>query len=573
MSWTGNNKVFKTYVKGSSSGDGKSPAEKVKGLDSIRTFENASQFDCFGGILNEGFVDVSFDTKEMYNAFLDMAEANQWRCLCLPSTKGGHTYWRAAADLKGGRDKKLAVGLVADVHNKSTYIPLRVHGTDRFPPDYDVFDGEDYQELPDELLPVDTNIDLWGLDAGDGRNDTLSRMTKYLIHNTHLTKEQIRRVMTNANSFVFKEPLSDYELNTVLRDETFSDLKEVSKLNILNGVELFNMDIKPVEFVINGLIPVGLTLLASPPKYGKSWLCLDMAVSVASGTDFLGFTTNEHDTLYLALEDREDRLKQRLQMLLNNQPFPRRFNVTIKSETLNNGLIEQLEAAVKENPGIKLIIIDTFAKVRGESKRNESAYSTDSREAGIIKEFADRLGIAVVLVTHTRKGIDPTDPFVNITGTFGISGIADDMIVLTKENRNSEYTKMSVTGRDVSYEEYPLMFNKEHGRWMRQADCWDDFMNKTTASIARMEYDTGNIKKTIFRLLEENDGVWKGRCKGILDKGIEFGTPINMTSQTLGKKLKEIVGFFFEDDVVCTEIKHGTAASEYKFEKVKAEEK
>lgn len=195
MSWTGNDKVFKTYVKGSSSGDGKSPAEKVKGIDSIRTFDNASQFDCFGGILNEDFVDVSFDTKELYDAFLDMAEANQWRCLCLPSSKGGHTYWRTTQDMKGGKDKKLAVGLIADIHSKSTYIPLRVHGSDRFPPDYDVFEGEDYQELPDELFPVDTNIDLWGMDAGEGRNDTLYKYILILQSQLALEPDKIRAIL------------------------------------------------------------------------------------------------------------------------------------------------------------------------------------------------------------------------------------------------------------------------------------------------------------------------------------------------------------------------------------------
>lgn len=221
MSWTGNDKVFKTYVKGSSSGDGKSPAEKVKGIDSIRTFDNASQFDCFGGILNEGFVDVSFDTKELYDAFLDMAEANQWRCLCLPSTKGGHTYWRTTQDMKGGKDKKLAVGLIADIHSKSTYIPLRVHGSDRFPPDYDVLEGEDYQELPDELFPVDTNIDLWGMDAGEGRNDTLYKYILILQSQLALEPDRIRAILRNTNSFCFKDPLSDEELEVILRDEAF----------------------------------------------------------------------------------------------------------------------------------------------------------------------------------------------------------------------------------------------------------------------------------------------------------------------------------------------------------------
>ena len=185
------------------------------------------------------------------------------------------------------------------------------------------------------------------------------------------------------------------------------------------------MDIKPVEFVIEGLVPVGLVLLASPPKYGKSWFCLDMALSVAMGREFLGFKTNKSKVLYLALEDRNDRLKQRISQILGGEMFPAWLNLGIDSETLDNGFIESLDGFLHEHPETKLIIIDTFVKIRGEAKRNESAYGVDSREAGVIKKFADTHNIAVVLVTHTRKGIDPDDPFVNITGTYGVAGAAD----------------------------------------------------------------------------------------------------------------------------------------------------
>ena len=154
MEWNGNKEIFKTYVKGKSSGSGKRPAERVKDRDHIADFEEVCSEDCFGGILQPGIIDISFDTKEMYDTFLQMAEDNEWKCLALPSSKGGHTYWRCSKRyLKNGSDKKLAVGLVADLHSGSTYIPLCVHGEKRFPPDYDIYDEEDYQEVPDEFHP------------------------------------------------------------------------------------------------------------------------------------------------------------------------------------------------------------------------------------------------------------------------------------------------------------------------------------------------------------------------------------------------------------------------------------
>ena len=221
MMWHGNDEVFKTYVQGNPNGDGKKPIEKVKGRDRISTWDEVKDYDCFGGVLNDSFVDISFDSKEMYEAFLDMAESNSWKCLCLPSTHGGHTYWKNGDRIKkGGHDKRLAVGLLADIHDKSTYIPLRVHGADRFPPDYDKLDGEEYQTVPEELLPVNTTIDIWGLSDGDGRNDTIYKYI-LVLQKLRCGIDTIRRILQNANRFVFKTPLEDKELEIILRDEAF----------------------------------------------------------------------------------------------------------------------------------------------------------------------------------------------------------------------------------------------------------------------------------------------------------------------------------------------------------------
>lgn len=569
--WHGNERIFKTYVNGAGD-DGKRTAIKVKGKEHILTFDEAQNYDCFGAILNDGFIDISFDDVEMGVKFLDMAKANDWHCMVLinPDNNHIHTYWKneqGKITKLSAQDQKLAVGLIADIHGGATYIPLRVHGVDRFPPIYDIQNGEDYQEVPDELLPVNTKINLWNVNKG-GRNNALSGMALYLSHDKRFAKEQVKHILTNTNNFIFADKLSDKELSVILRDETFSGMAEIPKLNILNAAELFSMNVQPIEFIIDGLVPVGLVLLASPPKYGKSWLCLNMALSVAMGRDFLGFKANKSKVLYLALEDRNDRLKQRISQILGKgERFPAELNLAIDSATLDTGFIDSLSDFLIEHPETKLIIIDTFIKIRGEAKRNESAYSVDSREAGIIKKFADTHGIAIVLVTHTRKGIDPDDPFVNITGTYGVAGIADDMIVLTKQKRCDEVTKMSVTGRDVAFEEYPIVFDKDRGKWMRQSDSYDDFIAKTEIEIKRAEYMTGNIRKTILKLLEENSGTWAGACGSIITKSKEYGTPIALTSQKLGFELAEINGFLFEDGVLHTEINNGSGAKKHKFEK------
>lgn len=213
--WKGNDTVFRTYVKG----NGKKQADP-SGTE--RTFEEASRFSSFGAKLNEGFIDISFDSDELSQKFWDMAEGNRWNCLILENTENGHihSYWKDSKHRieKGGVDKKLAVGLIADIHAGSTYIPLRVDGDDRFPPS---FEPKTIDEVPDELVPVNTNISLLDLTEGDGRNEELFKYILVLQSQLQLDREPIKRILNNVNRFIFGDALSEREIDTITREEAF----------------------------------------------------------------------------------------------------------------------------------------------------------------------------------------------------------------------------------------------------------------------------------------------------------------------------------------------------------------
>nr|DAX18843.1 MAG TPA: dsDNA helicase [Caudoviricetes sp.] len=194
---------------------------KVKNVQ-LLSWDAVQRYRSFGTILNQYFVDISFDTNERSQKFWDMAEKNNWKCLIFENLENGHIHsiWRIPNNwkFKDGRDKKLAVGLIADIHSGSTYIPLRVDGVDRFPPS---FEPDDIDEVPVELFPVNTTIDLEGLQEGDGRNEELFRYILILQSQLGLDEELIRKVLYNTNYFIFQEPLSDDELEVILRDEAF----------------------------------------------------------------------------------------------------------------------------------------------------------------------------------------------------------------------------------------------------------------------------------------------------------------------------------------------------------------
>ena len=218
MSWQGNDKVFKGYA----TGDGKKPTMKVKDAQ-LKAWDDVSSTDSCGAVLNDKYVDISFDTDELSEKFWQMSEQNNWNCLILENPINGHihSYWKDSNGKidKGGKDKKLAVGLVADIHSGSTYIPLKVDGVERFPPS---FEPSDIDEVPDELLPVNTQIDLMNLEEGSGRNDELYKYILILQSQLFVKKEQIKRILNNINHFIFQDALSDDEMDVITRDEAFA---------------------------------------------------------------------------------------------------------------------------------------------------------------------------------------------------------------------------------------------------------------------------------------------------------------------------------------------------------------
>lgn len=218
MDWSGNDQVFKGYA----TGDGKRPAMKVSG--DLLTWDEVKAHKSFGAVLNKDFVDISFDSDELSEKFWKMAEKNNWNCLILENPSNGHihSYWKDPEKLLGkdGADKKLACGLIADIHSKGTYIPLKVDGVKRFPPS---FEPDDIDNVPEELLPVKTTIDLLNLKEGEGRNQELFKYILVLQSQLGLDQERATRVLRNINNFVFDKPLSDKEFKMITRDEAFEE--------------------------------------------------------------------------------------------------------------------------------------------------------------------------------------------------------------------------------------------------------------------------------------------------------------------------------------------------------------
>ena len=231
----------------------------------------------------------------------------------------------------------------------------------------------------------------------------------------------------------------------------------MKELKMYSSEYIMNTPMKPIEYCVDGLISQGLFILAGAPKVGKSWLALDMCLSIAKGEKVLGKETLCGHAVYLSLEDSLIRLQNRLYEL-TDEPSDN-LNFAIMAESISNGLPEQIEYCRKRFDDLKIVVIDTLQKVRNES---ESSYSSDYKELSVLKSLADKLGIAIVLVHHTRKCSD-SDPFNMISGSTGLSGCVDGSMVLIESKRGSRKAKLYCVGRDIENQEINVVF--ESSRW------------------------------------------------------------------------------------------------------------
>ena len=234
----------------------------------------------------------------------------------------------------------------------------------------------------------------------------------------------------------------------------------MKKFNSKSCEEIMTTVYKPIEFVIDGLIAQGLYILAGAPKVGKSWLALDMCLSIAKGEKILGLKTSQGTALYLCLEDSYARIQNRLYELTDEPTEMLYFSVM--SDPIGGGLEEQIEGFMSEHRDLKIVFIDTLQMVRSDT---DSSYGSDYKDLSVLKALADKLEIAIIVVHHTRKCKD-IDPFNMISGSTGISGCVDGSMVLIETKRGSRNAKLYCVGRDIENAEINLQFDSDLKKWV-----------------------------------------------------------------------------------------------------------
>jgi hypothetical protein len=284
---------------------------------------------------------------------------------------------------------------------------------------------------------------------------------------------------------------------------------------LITAAELKIKPFDPVRIILPDLIPEGVTIVAGKPKVGKSWLALDVCLASADEARFvLGQMRPVHgDVLYLALEDNQRRLKKRVDKIVQGGKWPERLELHTEWRRVDQGGLEDIEAWIKSVKQPRLIWIDTLAKLRPLGARNEQAYAADYRAIEGLQKLAGQYGIGIVVNTHLRK-IAADDPFDEVSGTLGLTGAADSIIVM---KRHSGMMKVYVQGRDIESAEFAAEFNKETCRWRLVGEADEVFRSKERQAIATALKDAAR-SMSVPEIMAATDRRDRNATEGLLFK-------------------------------------------------------
>lgn len=235
--------------------------------------------------------------------------------------------------------------------------------------------------------------------------------------------------------------------------------------HIASAAELQSKIFEPVQYVVPGYIAEGATILAGRPKLGKSWLMLDVGLAVARGGSCLGdIRCDEGDVLYLALEDNERRLQSRITKLIGacGNDWPARFYYSTEWPRSEDGGLENVRVWLKAREKPRLVVVDVLAAFRSPRKREDTLYEGDYAAVKELQRIASEMEVAIVIVHHLRKSAAEIDPFEKVSGTLGLSGAADTVLVLDRDGNGAT---LYGRGRDIEEIETAVDFDQRTCRW------------------------------------------------------------------------------------------------------------
>lgn len=199
--------------------------------------------------------------------------------------------------------------------------------------------------------------------------------------------------------------------------------------------------------VIYGLLREGETMnVIASPKVGKSWFVSRLAISIASGLDWLGLKVEPGQVLHIDNELHENTIAYRYKVLSEALNVPHHLYsgnidmVSLRGQLRDLYALSETFAAIE--PGqYKLIILDAFYRTLPRDT-DENDNGAIANLYNLIDHYAGRLRCAFVLIHHTSKGNQAGKAVTDVGAGAGSQSRAADTHLILRPHEEDDVVVM-----------------------------------------------------------------------------------------------------------------------------------
>lgn len=307
---------------------------------------------------------------------------------------------------------------------------------------------------------------------------------------------------------------------------------DFSKLPPLeSAADIAEMNITPLQHIVDGIITEGVGLLAAREKSGKSWFCYQLGQCVAEGKPFLGHPVTKGTCIYFDFENERPVRQQRIKVMFpdgkpkdllfvnpNQQEDEEPEEVEqanakkpdpeepedIEPILIGDGFEEVLNYYLDQRNDTKLVIIDVLDIIADDQRKNEAPKKHAYRNISRLKRIARKRHIAIICVMHFRKYVDPDDFMANISGSNGWSAAADYAMGITRK-RGEANAVFQTDGRTCRGVEMSITQDEQTMRWKQLGSLEEMLAQKRIDDFKKHD-----VTRTIVAVVKANNGKWAG---------------------------------------------------------------
>ena len=322
----------------------------------------------------------------------------------------------------------------------------------------------------------------------------------------------MNRIKKNPNNVNISDPRISAENIEIIKPTPYNRIFEMIERSIAEP---------PTPMIWSGIKKGSFGYIYGPAKSGKTILCENLAMSIASGRDsFLGMPldcTGIKNVLFVSMEEnwknRTERNKKQINAIedLDQQ----NFNYYVVNESFPYSLIDKaswdtLKTTITDTKA-DLVILDSLTRMtRDEIEKSH----VGSEVSANLRDITRNLDITMLVIHHSSKISNSAIDIANMAGSRVIGQEADFILGINKLANNTRYFK-EVANRYKQENEYVTVFTIDNNLWIKK------IRNTTEQALLQPidnREDSGSKDMVIDTLTELSSQLPEIKRKDVVDR-------------------------------------------------------